>query len=124
VDVIISNCVINLSPEKLQVFRDALRVLKPGGRLAISAVVSMAAFPDAVKNDLALRACCVAGASLIDEVKHMLAAVGFTDICIQPKDESKSFIRYWVPGNKLEDYLVSAIITAVKPSGVPYVLAS
>jgi ubiquinone/menaquinone biosynthesis C-methylase UbiE len=115
VDVIISNCVINLSPEKVQVFRDAFRVLKPGGRLAISDVVTTAAFPEAVQNDLALRACCVAGASLIDEVEHMLAAVGFTDIRIQPKDESKSFIRDWVPGSKLEDYLVSAIIEAVKP---------
>jgi SAM-dependent methyltransferase len=115
VDVIISNCVINLSPEKFQVFRDAFRVLKPGGRLAISDVVTTAAFPEAVKNDLALRACCVAGASLIDEVEHMLAAVGFTNIRIQPKDESKSFIRDWVPGSQLEDYLVSAIIEAVKP---------
>jgi SAM-dependent methyltransferase len=115
VDVIISNCVINLSPEKPQVFREAFRVLKPGGRLAISDVVTTAAFPETVKNDLALRACCVAGASLIDEVEHMLAEAGFTAISIQPKDESKAFIRDWVPGSKLEDYLVSAIIEAVKP---------
>jgi SAM-dependent methyltransferase len=115
VDVIISNCVINLSPEKFQVFRETFRVLKPGGRLAISDVVTTAPFPDSVKNDLALRACCVAGASLIDEVEHMLAEVGFTNIRIQPKDESKSFIRNWAPGTKLEDYLVSAIIEAVKP---------
>jgi SAM-dependent methyltransferase len=115
VDVIISNCVINLSPEKFQVFRETFRVLKPGGRLAISDVVTTAPFPDSVKNDLVLRACCVAGASLIDEVEHMLAEVGFTNIRIQPKDESKSFIRNWVPGTRLEDYLVSAIIEAVKP---------
>jgi SAM-dependent methyltransferase len=115
VDVIISNCVINLSPEKSQVFREAFRVLKRGGRLAISDVVTTAAFPETVKNDLALRACCVAGASLIDEVEHMLAEAGFTAISIQPKDESKAFIRDWVPGSKLEDYLVSALIEAVKP---------
>jgi arsenite methyltransferase len=115
VDVIISNCVINLSPEKLQVYRDAFRVLKPGGRLAISDVVTTAPFPEAVKSDLALRACCVAGASLIDEVEQMLSEVGFTDIRIQPKDESKTFIRDWVPGARLEDYLVSALIEAVKP---------
>ena len=114
VDVIISHCVINLSPEKSHVFRDAFRVLKPSSRLAISDVVTTAAFPEAVQNDLALRACCVAGASLIDEVEHMLAAVGFTNIRIQPKDESKSFIRDWVPGSKLEDDLISAIIKAVK----------
>jgi ubiquinone/menaquinone biosynthesis C-methylase UbiE len=115
VDVIISNCVINLSPEKPQVFRETFRVLKPGGRLALSDVVTTAAFPETVKTDLALRACCVAGASLIDEVEYMLAEVGFTAISIQPKDESKAFIRDWVPGSKLEDYLVSAIIEAVKP---------
>src|ERR1700752_5194890 len=61
VDVVISNCVINLSPEKAQVFREALRVLKRGGRLAVSDVVATAPFPDEVQHDLALRAGCVAG---------------------------------------------------------------
>ena len=115
VDVIISNCVINLSPEKAQVFRDALRVLKPGGRLAVSDVVATAPFPETVRQNLALLSSCVAGASLIEDVEQMLRAAGFTAIRIQPKDESKTFIREWVPGTRIEDYLVSATIEAVKP---------
>jgi arsenite methyltransferase len=109
VDVIISNCVINLSPEKAHVFREAYRVLKPGGRLAISDVVTTAPFPEAICS------CCVTGASLIDEVEQMLQAAGYTDIRIQPKDASKRFIRELVPDSNIEDYLVSATIEAVKP---------
>jgi arsenite methyltransferase len=115
VDVIISNCVINLSPEKAQVFRDAFRVLKPGGRLAVSDVVATALFPEEVQHDLALRAGCVAGASLLDDLEGMLQDAGFVDIRIQPKDESRTFIREWVPGTKIADYLISATIEAVKP---------
>jgi arsenite methyltransferase len=117
VDVVISNCVINLSPEKGQVFREAFRVLKPGGRLAVSDVVATAPFPDEVQHDLALRAGCVAGASLIDNLEGMLTAAGFVDIRIQPKDESRTFIRAWVPGTNIADYLISATIEALKPKG-------
>jgi len=115
VDVIISNCVINLSPEKAQVFRDAFRVLKSGGRLAVSDVVATAPFPEEVQHDLALRAGCVAGASLLDDLERMLHDAGFVDIRIQPKDESRMFIREWVPGTNIADYLISATIEAVKP---------
>jgi arsenite methyltransferase len=115
VDVIISNCVINLSPEKAQVFREAFRVLKHGGRLAVSDVVATAPFPEEVQHDLALRAGCVAGASLLDDLEGMLRDAGFVDIRIQPKDESKTFIREWVPGTNIADYLISATIEAVKP---------
>ena len=115
VDVIISNCVINLSPEKAQVFREAFRVLKHGGRLAVSDVVATAPFPPEVQHDLALRAGCVAGASLLDDLEGMLTDAGFVDIRIQPKDESKTFIREWVPGTNIADYLISATIEAVRP---------
>jgi len=115
VDVIISNCVINLSPEKAQVFREAFRVLKHGGRLAVSDVVATAPFPDEVQHDLALRAGCVAGASLLDDLEGMLHDAGFVDMRIQPKDESKTFIREWVPGTNIADYLISATIEAIKP---------
>jgi SAM-dependent methyltransferase len=115
VDVIISNCVINLSPEKSKVFRDAFRVLKPGGRLAISDIVTTAPLPNEIQNDLALKTCCVAGASLLDDVERMLTEAGFTHVRIVPKDESKTFIREWVPGSHLEAYLIAATIEAVKP---------
>jgi arsenite methyltransferase len=118
VDVVISNCVINLSPEKAQVFQDAFRVLKPGGRLAVSDVVATAPFPDEVQQDLALRAGCVAGASLLDDLEGMLKDAGFVDIRIQPKDESRTFIREWVPGTNMADYLISATIEARKPERV------
>jgi arsenite methyltransferase len=115
VDVIISNCVINLSPEKLRVFQEAFRVLKPGGRLAVSDVVATAQLPDEMKKDLELYAGCIAGASLMDEVEHMLGEAGFSSIRIRPKDESRAFIREWAPGMNVEDFVVSATIEAVKP---------
>ncbi len=115
VDVIISNCVINLSPHKAQVFRETYRVLRPGGRLAISDVVATAELSDEVKGDSHLHACCVAGAALVDELQTMLEVASFSEIRITPKDESREFIKDWVPGSGVEDYVVSAYIEAVKP---------
>ncbi len=115
VDVIISNCVINLSPEKLKVYREAFRALKPGGRLAVSDVVATAVVPDALKEDTVLLSSCLAGASLIDDVEAMLSEVGFGDIRIAPKDESKTFMREWMPDTDITDYVISATIEAVKP---------
>ena len=114
-DVIISNCVINLSPDKAQVFREAFRVLKVGGRLAISDIVATAELPDEIRNSPELVAGCMGNAALIGELEAMLAAAGFEQIRIEPKDESKAFISEWAPGNNVTDYLVSAAITAVKP---------
>ncbi len=116
VDAIISNCVINLSPDKQQVFRESFRILKPGGRLAIADIVASAEPPEEVRNDLALFTGCMAGASLIDEIETMLKASGFEQIRIEPKDESKSFIRDWAPGMPITDYILSATIEAVKPA--------
>ena len=118
IDVIISNCVINLSPEKPRVFREACRVLRPGGRLAVADVVATAALPDEVRGDWAAYTGCMAGASQIDELEEMLRQAGFIEIRIAPKDASRSFIREWLPGKRIEDYVVSATIEAVKPSGV------
>jgi SAM-dependent methyltransferase len=115
VDVIISNCVINLSPDKLRVFQEVFRVLKPGGRLAVSDVVATAQLPDEMKKDLDLYAGCIAGASLMEKVEHMLREAGFSSVRIKPKDESRKFIREWAPGMKVEDFVVSATIEAVKP---------
>ena len=115
VDVIISNCVINLSPDKAAVFHEAYRVLKPGGRLAISDVVASAELPTDVASDLSLYSGCVAGASLIGDLDDMMAAAGFVDIRIAPKDESRTFIEQWAPGRNVTDYVVSATIEAIKP---------
>jgi len=116
VDAIISNCVINLSPNKPRVFADAYRVLKPGGRLAISDVVAFAVLPDDIRRDMALFTGCMAGASLITEVEEMLKTAGFQQIRVAPKNESKSFIRDWAPGTAVTDYVVSATIEAIKPA--------
>ena len=118
VDVIISNCVINLSPEKACVFREAYRVLKPGGRLAVADVVATATLPDEVRGDWAAYTGCMAGASQINELEEMLREAGFLDIKIAPKDASDSFIREWLPGKQIEDYVVSATIEALKPGAI------
>lgn len=115
VDVIISNCVINLSPDKQQVFHDSFRVLKSGGRLAISDIVATAELPGEMKHDLALYSGCMAGATPLLELETMLRKAGFEKVSITPKDESRAFIRDWAPGRKIEDLVVSAQIEAVKP---------
>jgi arsenite methyltransferase len=116
-DVILSNCVINLSPNKEQVFKEAFRVLKPGGRLAISDVVATVELPEEMKNDPMLIAGCMGNASLVDDLEAMIKASGFESVKIQPKDESKDFIRDWAPAHNVTDYVVSASIEGIKPSG-------
>lgn len=114
IDVIISNCVINLSPDKTQVFREMYRVLKPGGRLAISDVVATIELPESMRNDQYLHSACIGGAATIDVLQQIIQDSGFADINIQPMDESREFIRDWVPGVKVEDYVISATIEAIK----------
>jgi SAM-dependent methyltransferase len=115
VDVILSNCVINLSPDKERVFHEAYRILHPGGRLAISDVVATVELPEELRNDPQLIAGCMGNASLINELEALLAAAGFEQIRIQPKQDSREFIREWAPGRGVEDYVLSATIEAVKP---------
>jgi ubiquinone/menaquinone biosynthesis C-methylase UbiE len=115
VDVILSNCVINLSPDKPQVYRDAFRVLKPGGRLAISDMVAIAPLPEAMQKELALLTACVAGAETIEGLKQILMQIGFTQIRIEPKEEIRQAIQQWAPDRHIEDYVASATIEAVKP---------
>lgn len=115
VDVIISNCVINLSPDKPQVFRDAWRILKPGGRLAVSDVVATTELPEDMRRDPQLISGCMGNASLVEDIEEMLADAGFAGIRIAPKDESREFIRDWAPGKRVEDFVVSATIEAIKP---------
>jgi len=115
IDVIISNCVINLSPDKPQVFREAYRVLKPGGRLAITDIVALAPLPCEWKQDLSLLSGCISGASTPQELTGFLTAAGFQDIQISVNEKSREFIKDWQPGMSLEKYVASATIKATKP---------
>lgn len=112
--VIISNCVINLSADKPRVFREAFRVLQPGGRLADSDIVAVAPIPNELRKDWELYTGCVAGASLVNDVKAMLGQAGFTNIRIVPKREIREIIGAWFPGLKVEDFAASANIEAWK----------
>ncbi len=116
-DIIMSNCVINLSPDKQQVYRDAFRILKPGGRLAISDIVATVPLPEDIRQNLALVSACVGGAATIDDTRDMLAQAGFENIKITPKDESRKLISEWTAGasKNAGDYVVSAYIEASKP---------
>ena len=115
VDVILSNCVINLSPDKAAVFTESFRVLKPGGRLAISDVVLVKELPAHVAEQLDALAGCVAGAAKVDDIAAMLRASGFDGVQVEVKPESRSFIAQWLPGSGAEDYVTSATIEAVRP---------
>jgi len=115
VDVIISNCVINLSPEKATVFRDAYRVLKPGGRLAVSDVVATREMPDEVRGDLAQHAGCVAGAVTVPELETLLAEAGFQEIQIRLSDEAARESCASGPGAGAESLVVPATIEAIRP---------
>jgi SAM-dependent methyltransferase len=114
-DVILSNCVINLVPDKAQVFREAFRVLKPGGRLAISDVVNLRPLTPDLATDHALVCGCVAGAAPATEIEVWLAAAGFCNVHVNVKPESRDLVASWAPGRGIEDYVASAAIEARKP---------
>jgi arsenite methyltransferase len=115
VDVVISNCVINLSTDKQQVYNESFRVLKEGGRIAISDVVAHTPLPPQMVNNKDLYCNCIAGALAIDELKKILMQAGFTEIVIEPQEASRSYIKDWVPDSDSENYVVSAKIKATKP---------
>ncbi len=102
VDVILSNCVVNLSPDKPAVFREAFRVLKPGGRLAISDMVAQGPVPAELRKDLDSYTGCIGGAAEIPDIEKLLSEAGFVDVRISPKAASR-------------DLVVSANIEARRP---------
>ena len=115
VDLVISNCVVNLSPEKAQVFRETFRVLKPGGRLAIADIVATRPVPAALRQQLEAIGACVAGAALVADVEAMLTAAGFTRVRIEARDATRKTIAQWTDDPKVADFVVSAYVTAAKP---------
>lgn len=113
VDVIISNCVINLSPQKSNVFAEAFRVLKAGGQFAVEDIIAVKELPDEMRNNLLSISCCVGGALMKEQIESLLGRAGFINITITPNTESKRIIREWIPN--AEQYVISATITAKKP---------
>jgi len=112
VDVILSNCVINLSPEKQAVFDEAFRVLRVGGRLAISDVVAIAPIPEALRNEAAALSGCIAGAAPLDELKAMLTTAGFTSIEITAARNSAAIVDSWMAG--ASKFIASVTIEATR----------
>ena len=125
VDVIISNCVINLSADKDQVLREALRVLKPGGRFAVSDVVNRGEIPPQIRKSVLLWVGCVAGALEENEYRSKLASAGFENIEIEPTriyriDDAREFlcghnIDVDAIAPQVDGKFMSAFVRAVKP---------
>jgi ubiquinone/menaquinone biosynthesis C-methylase UbiE len=128
VDVVISNCVINLSPDKPQVWREIARVLKPGGRVAVSDLALLRPLPDAVVETVEALVGCIAGAVLADETRRMAEAAGLTDIVLTPKSEyidsmtnwedplCQKIIAHLPAGTTPSDFITSLDVSARKPA--------
>jgi len=127
VDVVISNCVINLSPDKPQVWREIFRVLKPGGRVAVSDLALLQPLPEALRKSVEALVGCVAGAVTIEETRTMANAAGLTGIQCESKSEAIEAMNDWndplyaavrdaLPsGAGIGDYVTSLHVTARKP---------
>lgn len=113
VDVILSNCVINLSPDKGAVFREAHRVLKPGGRLAISDVIATRAMPPQVAKDIEAYTGCIAGAASEETLRALLLEAGFEGVSIRVRPGSGAFLEQCMPGSA--NYVASATIEGRRP---------
>ncbi len=131
VDVVISNCVINLSPDKAQVWREIARVLKPGGRVAVSDLALLKPLPSQIMQMVEALVGCVAGAVLVSETENMAKAAGLGDLVLTRKSAYvdgmvdwqdplyKKIIDQLPPGTKPSDYITSLEIQARKPTGAP-----
>ena len=126
VDVVLSNCVINLSPDKPQVWREIFRVLKAHGTVSISDLALLRPLPTNIRQTVEALVGCVAGATLVDETQKMMALAGFTDISLTPKPDYVRHMQSWndplykqiaesLPkGSEMSDYVVSLSIAAKK----------
>lgn len=115
VDVVISNCVVNLSPDKPAVYREAFRVLRSGGRVAIADVLAREPLAPEHQADLALLVGCIAGAATIAEVEGWLRDAGFVDVAIREKPGSRELVESWAPGHPAAASVLSATVEARKP---------
>jgi SAM-dependent methyltransferase len=128
VDVVISNCVLNLSPDKPRVWREIARVLKPGGRVAVSDLALVRPLPEAIRADVEALIGCVAGAVLVEETRAMAAAAGLGEVVLTAKPEYVDAMTHWedplyrqiirqLPeGSRTSDYITSLDVSAVKPA--------
>ncbi|MDX2146503.1 MAG: arsenite methyltransferase [Planctomycetota bacterium] len=126
VDVVISNCVLNLSPDKAQVWREIARVLRPGGRVAVSDLALFRPLPETIRQDAAALVGCISGAALLDEIKDSAERAGLCDVQITPKQAYIDALTTWddplakrvsagLPsGTTLSDFVTSADVTARK----------
>lgn len=126
VDVVISNCVINLSPDKPQVWREIARVLKPGGRVSVSDIALLKPLPEAARASVEALVGCVAGASLVDDTQRMVDAAGLVDASFECKGGTIDSMADWSDpvfrelagnfpeGTKPGDFVTSLSITARK----------
>jgi SAM-dependent methyltransferase len=128
VDVIISNCVINLSPDKSQVWREIARVLKPGGRVSVSDIALLKPLPEAAQASVEALIGCVAGAALVEDTKEMVQSAGLIDARFELKSGYIDSMADWSdpvfrelaenfpPGTKPSDFVTSLSVTARKPT--------
>lgn len=126
-DIVISNCVINLSPDKPRVWREIFRVLKPGGHVAVSDLALLKPLPEAVRDSLTALVGCIAGAVLVEETEEMIKAAGLVDSAFDAKSAYIDSMSEWSdplyreiadklpPGTKPSDFVTSLNITARKP---------
>jgi len=128
VDVVISNCVINLSPDKTSVWREIARVLKPGGRVAVSDLALLRPLPEAIRHDVEALVGCIAGASLVEETRRMAIDAGLTEVTLDSKPQYIDAMTNWedplyqrivagLPaGSKSSDFITTLDVIARKPS--------
>ena len=127
VDAVISNCVINLSPDKPQVWREIVRVLKPGGRVAVSDLALLRPLPEAIRESVAALVGCIAGAVLVEDTRKMATAAGLANLVLTPKPSYvenmikwndplyRAILKHLPKGRTVGDYIVSLYIMAEKP---------